>query len=298
MIASARVPRSGGAAGLYLRALRHPVLVRFVLSVLMWLVVVVMISPLVWALLTSFKPDTETLHYPPTLLPRTWTVKAYFEIFKVLPFATYYWNSVLAAGATAVLTILLSATAAYSMTRFRNPVADLASFTGLAAYMLPGILIVLPVFTVLHRLRQLDSLPALIALYVAYFVPFGLWQLRSYFAGIPQDLEEAALVDGATRFEAFYIVVLPQALPGIIATGIFTFSVAWNEYLFASLLLFSPSHQTLSAGLATVLVGSFDIYSWAILMAGAVLMTLPVLVIFMFVQSYLVSGLSSGAVKG
>lgn len=298
MIAAGGLRRTDGAAALYLRAFRHPILVRFVLSVLMWSVVVIMVSPLIWALLTSFKSDAETLRYPPTLLPKVWSVNGYFELFKVLPFSTYYWNSVVAAGMTALLTIFISATAAYSITRFRSRAADLASFTGLAAYMLPGILIVLPVFTVFHRLHELDSLPALVFLYVAYFVPFGLWQLRSYFAGIPVDLEDAAMVDGATRFEAFYIIVLPQALPGIIATGIFTFSVAWNEYLFASLLLFSTQNQTLSAGLATVLVGTFDIYSWSILMAGAVLMTLPVLVIFMFVQSYLVSGLASGAVKG
>lgn len=279
-------------------AVRKPVVSRFILGALMWLMVIVMVTPLVWALLTSFKPDQETLHYPPTIWPKTWTISGYFELFKVLPFAQFYWNSVVAATATAFLTITIASAAAYSMTRFRSAAADLASFTGLAAYMLPGILIVVPIFTILHRIHQVDSLPAVIGLYVAYFTPFGLWQLRSYFAGIPIDLEEAAMVDGASRFEAFYMIILPQAMPGIIATGIFTFSVAWNEYLFASLLLFSPQNQTLSAGVASVLVGSFNIYSWSILMAGAVLMTLPVLVIFMFVQRYLVSGLGGGAVKG
>ncbi len=298
MIASTRLSRARNAGAFYVDAVRKPIITRFLLSVVMWLMVLVMVIPLLWALLTSFKPDQETLRYPPTILPHMWTVTGYRELFKVLPFAQYYWNSLVAAGVTAVGTILLTSTAAYSMTRFRSRAADTAGLIGLVAYMLPGILIVVPVFTVLHDLRQVDSLPAVIVLYIAYFTPFGLWQLRSYFAGIPIDLEESAMVDGATRLEAFYLIILPQALPGIIATGIFTFSVAWNEYLFASLLLFSPQNQTLSAGLATVLVGTFDIYSWSILMAGAVLMTLPILVIFMFVQRYLVSGLGGGAVKG
>jgi ABC-type glycerol-3-phosphate transport system permease component len=298
VIAAPRFTRARSAGAFYVDAVRKPIVTRFLLSVVMWLMVLIMVIPLLWALLTSFKPDQETLRYPPTLLPQTWTLNGYRELFKALPFAQYYWNSLVAAGVTAIGTILLTSTAAYSLTRFRTRAGDAAGLIGLVAYMLPGILIVVPVFTVLHDIHQVDSLPAVIVLYIAYFTPFGLWQLRSYFAGIPIDLEESAMVDGATRFEAFYLIILPQALPGIIATGIFTFSVAWNEYLFASLLLFSPQNQTLSAGLATVLVGTFDIYSWSILMAGAVLMTLPILVIFMFVQRYLVSGLGGGAVKG
>jgi ABC-type glycerol-3-phosphate transport system permease component len=125
-----------------------------------------------------------------------------------------------------------------------------------------------------------------------------VWQLRSYFAGIPRDLEDAAVVDGATRFEAFYLVILPQALPGLLATLILAFTFVWNEYLFASLLLYTPQSQTLSAGMATTLIGKYDIYSWGVLMAGATLMTLPLAVAFMFIQRWLVAGFSSGAIKG
>ncbi len=123
------------------------------------------------------------------------------------------------------------------MARFRTLGTEAAGFVGLAAYMLPGVLLIVPIFRIAHALGVLDSLAAIIGLYTAYFLPFGVWQLRSYFGGIPREIEDAAMVDGATRFEAFYLVVLPQALPGLIATGIFCFAVVWNEYLFASLLL-------------------------------------------------------------
>lgn len=264
----------------------------------LWLLVVIMIGPLAWSVLSSFKPDVETSSYPPTILPHDFTLANYQRLFAVLPFATFFMNSLGVSLATSVLTILLSATAAYSTARFRSRVAEATSAVGLVAYMLPAILIVVPLFAVARAIHALDSLPALVAVYSAYFIPFGVWQLRSYFAGIPVELEDAAMVDGASRLEAFYIVVLPQAMPGLIATGIWTFTVAWNEYLFASLLLYTQSHQTLSIGLSTVLIGDNNLYSWGVLMAACALMTVPVMVIFMLIQRSLVAGLSSGAVKG
>jgi multiple sugar transport system permease protein len=267
-------------------------------SVALWLLVLIVVGPLAWAALSSFKPDVETSTFPPTILPHQVTLQNYQKLFTVLPFTTFFVNSLLVALATSVLTILLSASAAYSTARFRSPIAEATSAIGLVAYMLPGILIVVPVFAVAQAIHALDSLPALVVIYAAYFVPFGVWQLRSYFAGIPIELEDAAMVDGASRLEAFYMVVLPQALPGLIATGIWTFTVAWNEYLFASLLLYTQSHQTLSIGLSTVLVSDNNLYSWGVLMAACTLMTVPVMVIFMVIQRRLVAGLSSGAVKG
>jgi len=267
-------------------------------TIVLWLVVLVMVLPLVWAVLSSFKPDLETNTFPPSVLPRNPTLANYRQLFTVLPFARFFLNTMLVAVATSVITILLSATAAYATARFRSRVAETTTAIGLVAYMLPGIVIVVPVFAVAQALHALDSLPALVVIYTAYFVPFGIWQLRSYFAGIPIELEEAAMVDGASRFEAFYMITLPQALPGLIATGIWTFTVAWNEYLFASVLLYTQSHQTLSIGLATVLVGDTNLYSWGVLMAACTLMTVPVMAIFMLIQRSLVAGLSSGAVKG
>ena len=137
----------------------------------------------------------------------------------------------------------------------------------------------------------------LMLVYIGTRLPVGLWMLRSYFQGIPVDLEEAAMVDGATRFQAFYKVILPQALPGMIATGIFVFSVTWQEYLFASILIFSASKQTLSAGVASFLSEDW-IYSWGVLMAAAVMISLPLVLFYIFLQRYLVAGWGGGGLKG
>ncbi|MFZ0215712.1 MAG: carbohydrate ABC transporter permease [Candidatus Dormiibacterota bacterium] len=267
-------------------------------NIALWVLVVIFVGPLIWALLTSLKPDLETSSFPPTILPHHITLNNYARLFQVLPFATFFRNSTVVALGTSILTILLSSTAAYSTARFRSRVAEATSAVGLVAYMIPGILIVVPVFAVAQALHALDSLGSLVVIYTAYFVPFGVWQLRSYFAGIPVEIEDAAMVDGASRLEAFYMVVLPQAFPGLIATGIWTFTVAWNEYLFASLLLYTQQNDTLSIGLSTVLIGQSNMYSEGVLMAACVLMTLPVMVIFMFIQRALISGMGGGAVKG
>ena len=137
---------------------------------------------------------------------------------------------------------------------------------------------------------------ALVLLYTATLLPFALWVLRSYINGISLDLEHAAMVDGATRFQAFRHVVVPQAVPGVISTGVFTFNAAWSEYLFASTLMTSPDKRTLSPGL-TLLFDQTGVYSWAILMAACVLIVVPVIVLFTIVQRQLVSGLGEGALK-
>jgi multiple sugar transport system permease protein len=265
---------------------------------LLALVTFVMAMPLIWMILSALKPDTETSSYPPTLLPVRPTLVNFGTLFKISPFAAFYANSVIAAGTAAVLTIVVSSLAAYAITRFRQRVFEALAGLGLIAYMLPSILVVVPVVEIAQALHGTNSVPAIAVLYTAYFTPFGLWLLRSYFAGIPLELEEAAMVDGATRFTAFRRVVLPQALPGIIATAIFTFSVAWNEYLYASVLLYSPLSQTLSAGLAVFLIGQLDSYSWGVLMAGGTLMTVPVIIMFIFLQRWLVAGWGGGAIKG
>lgn len=282
-------PRHARTARLLWRSLQY---------MLLALVAFVTAIPLIWMILSALKPDAETSGYPPTFFPVHPTLSNFSTLFKISPFGTFYVNSLIAAGTAAVLTIVVASLAAYAITRFPYRIFELLAGLGLIAYMLPSILVVVPIVQIAQRAHATDSIPAIAVLYTAYFTPFGLWLLRSYFAGIPIELEEAAMVDGATRFVAFVRVVLPQALPGIIATGIFTFSVAWNEYLYASVLLYSPQHQTLSAGLAVFLIGQLDSYSWGVLMAGGTLMTVPVIILFIFLQKQLVAGWGGGAVKG
>jgi multiple sugar transport system permease protein len=163
--------------------------------------------------------------------------------------------------------------------------------------MVPPILLLVPIARIVTNVGLTNNLFALILLYTATLLPFALWILRSYINGISVELEQAGMVDGATRFQAFRHLIVPQALPGVISTGVFTFNAAWSEYLFASTLMTSPSKITLSPGLV-LLLDQTGVYSWGLLMAASVLVVLPVIALFIIVQRQLVSGLGEGALKG
>ncbi len=277
---------------------RRPVqLDRWLLQGLLVLAVMLAALPLVWMVLSSLKPDAENAAYPPTLLPRVVTLESYAELFRISDFGTYLRNSAaLAAGSTAA-TLVLATLAAYSMTRFRFPVLRELGELSLFAYMLPPILLVVPIAQIVTGLGLGNSLGAVAIVYTAHLLPFGLWILRSYFLGMSEELEYAGMVDGCTRFGAFWRITLPQATPGLLSTAVFTFNAAWSEYLFASVLLTSADSLTLSPGLA-LLMDQTGVYSWGMLMAASVLVTLPVVALFVLAQTQLVSGWSEGALKG
>ena len=260
-------------------------------------IVLSMAFPLFWMTLSSFKPDKENYGYPPTFLPHIWTLENYLGLLKRTAFGLWFRNSLIVSLVTTFTAIVISSLAAYSLSRFRYRFFEAFARVILFAYMVPNILLVIPIFKIVWSLRMGNTLQSLLLVYNAFLIPYGLWTLRSYFAGIPHEIEEAALIDGATRWKAFYSVVLPQALPGIISTALFAFHVAWNEYLYASVLLWASSKMTLSAGVAT-LIGETEMYSWGVLMAAGVLVTVPVIFLFSFLQQYLIAGWGGGAVKG
>jgi len=253
--------------------------------------------PLVWIVATAFKPDTEIVRYPPTFLPHAPTLANFANLFTISDFGAYLENSLIVSGVTTAATVVFGMLAAYSVSRFRfSFVRGIGEFA-LFAYLVPPILVVVPITQVVIRLHLADNLAALVVIYTAILLPFALWVLRSYFSGLSVEIEQAAMVDGCTRFGAFRRVVVPQAIPGLISTGIFTFNAAWSEYLFASVLLPSPDRRTLSPGLA-LLMNQTGVYSWGLLMAGAVIVVLPVLVLFVVAQRSLISGWGAGALAG
>jgi len=270
---------------------------RAVLYLLLLLAVAWAVLPLFWVFISSIKPDAETYSFEQSIFPRHPTLQNYVTLFRVTRFGLWMKNSGILATATTLIVISFSATAAYAMTRFKYRLFDVFSRMTLLAYMVPPIILVVPMFFLLFKMDLINSHLGLLLVYTGIRLPVGLWMLRSYFQGIPIELEEAAMVDGATRFQAFYKVILPQAFPGMISTGIFTFSVTWQEYLFASILIFSASKQTLSAGVATFLSEDW-IYSWGVLMAAAVMVSLPLVLFYAFLQRYLIAGWGTGAVKG
>lgn len=264
---------------------------------LMLFFVLLMASPLLWMFISSIKTNQESTAWPPTLLPQSPTFGAYRNLFDVSDFATYLRNSVIVSVVATLGVIVISLCAAYALSRFNFRLLRGLGEISLFAYMVPPILLLVPVARIVANLGLANNLFALVLLYTATQLPFGLWILRSYINGIAIDLEQAAMVDGATRFKAFRDVIVPQTLPGIISTAVFTFNACWSEYLFASTLMTSPSRLTLSPGL-TLLLDQTAVYSWSMLMAGSVVVVLPVIVLFIIVQKGLVSGMGEGAVKG
>lgn len=277
-----------------LRILRRAILYVLLILAILWSVL-----PLFWVFVSSIKPDTETYAFvsEQNIFPKEPTLDNYETLFEVTQFGLWLRNSAIMATATTLAVVVFGAMAAYALTRFKVPGFELFSRLTLVAYMMPPIILIAPLFFLLSQLDLINSLMGLFLVYTATRLPFGIWLLRSYFLGIPTELEDAAMVDGATRFQAFYRVIVPQALPGMISTRIFVFSVVWHEFLFASILLFSPKKQTLSAGVASFLSEDW-IYSWGMLMAAGVMISLPLVIFYMFLQRYLIAGWGSGSLKG
>ncbi len=271
--------------------------IRRIVAYLMVIIVVgSMAFPLIWMVLSSFKPERELLGYPPTFIPNEWSLAAYQALFKT-DFKIWFQNSLLVSVVATFTAVLISAFGAYVLSRARYRFVDWFSRIVLFTYLLPTILLIIPIFRIVITLNLANSLGGLIVVYNSILLPYGLWTLRSYFAGVPHEIEESALIDGATRFQAFYKVVLPQALPGLIATALFAFNVCWNEYLFAVILIGSGKKWTLNPGIQS-LVGALSDQSMTVVMAASTLATVPVILLFSILQRYWVAGWGSGAVKG
>jgi ABC-type glycerol-3-phosphate transport system permease component len=275
-----------------LKNLRRAILYGLLLIAVFWSV-----FPLFWVFISSVKPDIETYAFQQTIFPKNPTFNNYLTLFKVTDFSLWLRNSTIMAVTTTLAVVALASMGAYAMSRFKFRFFEYFGRVTLLAYMMPAIILVVPIFFILFKIKLTNSLFGLLLVYTGTRLPFGLWLLRSYFQGIPLELEDAAMVDGATRFQAFRKVILPQAVPGIISTSIFTFSVTWHEFLFASILLFSGSKQTLSAGVASFLSEDW-IYSWGILMAAGVMVSLPLVLFYAFLQRYLIAGWGGGSLKG
>lgn len=260
-------------------------------------VIAVVCFPLFWMVSGSFKPRGELYAYPPTFLPQTWTLENYRTLLGQTEFLTYFANSLIVAFGATGLALLFGTMGAYSLTRFRFAGLHLIARSSLFCYMLPEALLVIPLYMFVVNVGLADTLYSLILSNTAFTLPLTLWFMRSYFAAIPPTLEESAMIDGCTRFQAFYRVTLPLALPGVISVGVFSFNHAWNEFLFALVFTSSERNKVLPIGLATW-IGQDSVFSWGMLLAAAVLITLPVVLFYLLVQRHLVSGLAAGGVKG
>lgn len=270
---------------------------RIGLNLLTWAIVLLVSLPLIWTVLTSLKPQDELFQIPPSLWPSRFTVEAYRTLLVDTPFLTYFATSMKLAFSTTAVVIVVGTLGAFSLVRFQYPGRERIAALVLFTYLLPSVVLVIPLYLLIVKMGLGNTLTSLVLAYTTFALPYALWLLRSFMRGIPADLESAALIDGASRLGAFVDVILPQAVPGIISTALFTFILAWNEYLYALVLVNSDDVRPLTTGVMNMLITSFNI-EWSLLMAASVLMSLPLLVIFAFLQSYLTSGFGAGGVKG
>ena len=270
---------------------------RIAFNIFAWSIVLMVAFPLFWMVVTSVKPQPELFRRPPTFLPEVWTFEHYAKLLFDTKFMTYFRNSVILSVSTTAIVIVNATIGAYSLVRFKYRGRESLAFLVLFTYLLPSVVLILPLYLMIVQLGMSNTIFSLVIAYTTFALPYALWLLRSFMQGIPEDLESAALVDGASRMGAFRDIILPQLLPGIISTALFTFILSWNEYLYALVLVNSDNARPLTTGVMNMLISSFNI-EWSLLMAASVMMSVPLIIAFAFLQSYLTRGFGAGGMKG
>ena len=255
------------------------------------------LAPFTWMAIISITPETGLFAQGVQYIPRNPTIANYFEIFKVINFGRAFANSVIVALSTTALAMSVSIAAGYAFARFSFPGRDILSVALLLIYMLPSIVLLIPMLTIFKTLGILNTYYALVLAESTHAIPFAVYLLTNFFITVPRDLDEAALIDGCTRFSALIRVILPIAIPGVIAAALFVFIASWNNFLFAFMFTASEDVRTLPVLLRGFIGGEAGIF-WGQVMSAAVMTTLPVAITFLIFQRYLIQGLAAGAVKG
>lgn len=264
----------------------------------LWGFVLLTLFPFYWMLITSLKPDSELYNIAMNpLLLREPTFKHYRLLFEDTPFVRWMVNTMVVAVVSTGISLVCAIGAGYALARLRFCGATAIGLIIFTTYLIPHTLIFLPLAQVVHMLGLANSLWALILTYPTFLIPFCAWLLMGYFKTIPLELEECAMIDGASRVRAMWSIVLPLARPGILSAGIFAFTLSWNEFIYALVFLSSPETKTIPVGVVSELIKG-DVFYWGSLMAGALLGSVPVAIFYSFLVEHYVGGLTAGAVKG
>jgi multiple sugar transport system permease protein len=267
----------------------------FAYAVLLALLLVV-VFPFYWMFVTSLKSEEQMRSLVSMFWPSPMVLDNYRQLLGRTDFAAWYRNSIVVAVSSTLVATAIGTLGAYALARLKFFGRAFMASATLITYLVPPSILFIPLYAQIRNLGLADSLTGLIAAYPSFTVPFVTWLLMGYFESIPVELEEAAMIDGATRVGAFRRVILPLAAPGVLAAALFAFTQAWNEFLYALVFITNVKLRTLPVGLSTFITG--DVYGWGFLMAGAVLTTLPVIAAYTYLQKYMVEGLTAGSVKG
>ena len=272
--------------------LTNQIIIYIVLSIF----VLILAFPLIWMLSVSLKPTVETFSLPPKLIPSSIYFDGYIKILNNDQYRRFLLNSYLLGLVVTGLSVLIGTLAAYGFSRYKFFGDRIAKLFVITTQMVPTITLLIPLFGVIVWLKLYDSIWGLILTYLTFSLPYAVIMMNGYLDTIPKDFDEAATIDGCTPIGVLFKVLLPVAAPGIISTAVYTFLLAWNEFLFALALTRSIEMRTVPVGIS-MMVGEFGL-KWDEMMAFSVIGSLPVLILFMSVQRFVISGLSAGGVKG
>lgn len=268
-------------------------------NILLFVIVLLVIFPIIWMIYTSLLTQNQ-IATGKIGLPNNF--KNYIDMWRNINFFHYFKNSIIVCSITTLIALTIAIFAGYALARFKFPGANLFGASVLATQMVPGIMFLLPLYLLYIKIQEITGIKlintyyGLIIVYSAFFIPLSIWVIRGFFASIPKELEEAAVLDGCTKFQAFTKIILPISKVGIIATGIYIFLLAWDELIFAWVLTTSPDVATIPVGIR-LYVGNYQ-NRYDLLMSAGVVTTLPVMVIFFALQKQFIQGMTSGAVKG
>jgi multiple sugar transport system permease protein len=252
--------------------------------------------PFYWIFITAFKSTLQFQQKQSIFWPAPWTLDNFVTLFTKTEFVLWYKNTIQVALVSMLISVIVSSLGAYALVRLRWRGAGFISTAILLTYLMPGIMLVVPLYQIFVALRVINTPMSLMIAYPTFLMPFACWLLMGYYRSIPEELEESALIDGCNRFQAFTRIVLPLTMPALVAVAMFAVTQAWNEFLFAFIFITSNAATTLPVGLGKMVIG--DVFPWGQLMAASLLMAIPVVTFYGLAQRFMVEGLTAGSVKG
>lgn len=252
--------------------------------------------PLIWMILSSFKPGVELFTIPPEIMPKQWSLEWYKQAFANEDVIHYFINSLYIACIVMVFDMVVGTLTAYSLTRFRYKGRRTLMMSVLASYCIPPIMLMMPLYKIMAGMHLTGSHVGVIIGHLTVTLPFSVWLLISFFKKLPKEIDEAALIDGANEWQVFARIDFPLCVSGVLSTGIMAFIMSWNEFLLSSVLINKESMKTLTVGISNYISSTH--IDWGIIMALGTITTIPVIILFALVQKYFVEGMTAGAVKG